>query len=1559
MPKRHSPRIETVSSTPPADTDLKTYRTIRLSVLIGTALVLAISGVAIYFWHDYQEKLSAEKLLNQADELMAQDESKAYADAASLYFRYTQIKPDDIDAQVRLAEAYEKTASDASSIQRATDLLNEAIGLTRNEETRNKLRRSLVQLLLRQGAYYEAATASEKLVTSDSVDEFTRARLRALSLFGRYRAGDIPSEDFAKLTGDLVNALRRAVALNPDPELVEPLTFLLEAEDPRLAIFPTTASDDPASIDNASKPGVAGEEKPQPLSREQRIAEAVALIERMIAERPNDPMAFLVRYNYWQQQAKDSQRSDIPEYASDLAKAVELGPDNLTVRLFAGNDAYEKARAIQQTNALETLPSATEIPADTAPEMKAAVVQARQRYEEASTHYQHVLDKIDAANSTALIGLGQSAVALGNPDKAVELWQGAITKPREDQLAFHFYLAQLAVQRQKWGDAKSALADLDKDIETLNLRSDRAQFEPLRRTVGLMHARVLVADDEQKYADAIRILERVTAGQPSSEYETAEQSQAYRLAGLCHERLGRPDMAARALENSARLAAKPEVKAATYAAAAQAWESSAAIENAVTAADQAVKLIPNPESLFLLARLLTAQQAALPQSQQKWDRFNEIVNKLRSAEGTDLLTAAWRLDLLQADVGVFQAANADEAKAAVENVYQVAKDVEQKYPQDPVLLNRLINVYEQLQHPEDADRALQVFQRVTTDPFAQKFAEVTLRFGRRQFTEAIAALDAIPEASATAAQEVDITKTRARIMAANGQAQQASELLKTLAANNPEDLSIARLRLEVVEQLDDPQARAALEAELLGDTHDDKSWAQVLQLQRLIADAKSEQDRGLLEAFGLLGRLETARPEWYIVYALRGAAEEKRASFVPADQQRPILDLAARAYERAIALGDRTLGAQERLISVLYRAGRSDDAMTCLERIDRTLPLSRTLSEIAINIAMENKQADRAEAIAKRAVEMRPNDSLARVWYGLVLLNVGKLDEAKRALLEALQVAPQDDQVWNGLFTFYVRTNDKVKARETLDQMLTQANMSPERRASVKAQAFESLEDDAQADVAYREAYKSFPENERIRARLVQFYGNRLTSSAFPKAPAIDALNDIVTRYPRDLQAKQTLMSMLANAGGNEYRSALEMLQKSSAQDVADRRMEAYLLFQRDGEDNLARAKAILDPIVTSLSAEPNDHLLLARILERQGDVATARSNLAKLSEQFPPNLPALFAFTEFLIRQRDLKEAERVFGLLEQQVGSALNFSVLELKARLLVAQGRTASVAEQIDPILQRQYDALTVGRKADKAKLAGQAGDLYAKLDLYAPAEVWYRRLFELDPTQIAPLATCLAKMNRLPDALAICEGALAGLGAPATASAITDVLTTGKPATADYERAEPILSAAVQAAANDPNLLLSIANVRLIQGRLDDAISLLEKVVQLAPKNVLALNNLAMILSERPDQRAKAIQCIDQALDITGPRPDLHDTKAAILLYDNKPQEALDLLTKVNGPAANSPIIQFHLAAAYFGTKDLQKAEKLYSAALANGLENQVLTQSDRQLMASMKALLKPQ
>ena len=99
-------------------------------------------------------------------------------------------------------------------------------------------------------------------------------------------------------------------------------------------------------------------------------------------------------------------------------------------------------------------------------------------------------------------------------------------------------------------------------------------------------------------------------------------------------------------------------------------------------------------------------------------------------------------------------------------------------------------------------------------------------------------------------------------------------------------------------------------------------------------------------------------------------------------------------------------------------------------------------------------------------------------------------------------------------------------------------------------------------------------------------------------------------------------------------------------------------------------------------------------------------------------------------------------------------------------------------------------------------------------------------------------------------------------------LADVLTAGTPSQADYDRAEPILAAAEQQAGNQAAVLLKISNVRIVQGKLDDAIRLLEKTVQLDPRNLLALNNLATIMSEQPALRSKALEYIDRAIDIVG-------------------------------------------------------------------------------------------
>jgi len=1536
---------------PPADVDTRAYRTISIRVLVGTILVVAIGGASLYFWHAYQKKRGAEVLLAQAEQLVADagqpDQAAGYADAASLLFRYTQIQPGDIEAQIRLAEVYEKSVSDERGLQRATTLLYDALGLA-DTEKQDSLRRTLVNLLLRQGAFLEAATQAQQLVSQGGADDYEVARLHALALFGRYRTGDIPANEFRATASTMVDVLRRAVALKPDPELVEPLSVVLHDDNPRLVIDPiqTSSAGESANEEGGQEAGTSS--PAPPMSREARVAEAVALMDRMVAERSTDAIAYLVRFNYRRQHK-------LPGADEDLAQALQLGGDDLRVRLIAANNAYFQARQTLEDNALASLPPSSDTPSGLSAEQQAAIDAARRGFQEAAGHFQHVLDKIEPQNMTALLGVGRTAISLGEPDKAAALWSKALATPRPDQLPIRYYLAQLYVNERNWAAAKPVLAELQNDVDKFNLRPDRARFESLRNSVELLNARVLMG--EQNYARALPLLERAAAGEPVSEFETAEHGQAHLLAGECHNQAGRPDLAANAFENAAKFANGAEAKASAYAAAAQAWAATGATENALADAQRAVKQLASPESLILLARLLLNQQQSLPPAEQDWQQFNELLNQLAEADSAGRLTASWRRELLEADAKVIQAADAEQVKAALENTYQALRRAEEQFPDDQQLLRQLIQAYHRLQKPDDADRALQKFQQVTQDAFVRTLVEADLRYERREYAQALACLDSL-NAELSPADRVMVAKSKARILAADGKTAEAAALLKALAKDHPDDLTIARMRLQVVEQLQDGEARRELETELLGGSQEDKSWALALKIQRLVAAARSARDPGWLEALDLLARLETARPGWSVVYSLRGEAEERRATFVQdEEQQRSIMEQAARAYQRAVALGDRTISVQERLVNALYRAGRFQEATEHLTRNDRAVPLSSALSEIAINIALEGKQQEHAIEVARRALETRPDDVMARVWYGMVQMAGGQLQAAEQTMLEAVQNAPQDDRSWNGLFTFYVRGGNTDKARETLQQMMAQANMSAERRAFVLAQGYEALGDDAQAESAYQDAFKKFPDNARIRSRLIEFYlarANRRTGSG---QQGVATLQEIVRRNPADSQAKRALVTLMAAEGGDQWREALRMLGQSGSDDAASRRLEGVLLFQRDGVENLAAARKVFESLISSPDADPNDRLILARILERQGEMDAARQQCNHIAEQQPPHERGLMFVVDFLIRQNDLAEAQRWQTVLEDATKSAFNLEVIKLQARLLAAQGQSADVVQRVDPPVLEQFQTLADNQKAAKIAMANDVGGLYSQLGLHAAAEAWYRRLLELDATRYASLAICLARQNRLTEALDLCESELARSSADAVVSALADALAVTKPSAADYARAEPILAAAEQSAAQDANVLLKISNVRFLQGKLDDVVRLLEKAVQLDPRNVLALNNLAMILAERPGDRVKAHQYIDQALDVTGPRADLCDTKAAIHLYDNQPAEALPLLEFASRALDSGAIVRFHLAAAYFGTQRLEEAAACYRQAMDAGLENQFLTDSDRKLMAAMQDLLK--
>lgn len=1553
--KQNPSAAESAGARAAADEPRKTYRTISISVLIGTLVVVAAVAGGLHFWHGFQLRRGAARLLAHAEELVleadADKQNKAYSEAASLIYRYTQIQPDDTDAQIRLAEVYQKGAQDERSTDRAITLLYEALGVA-DAAKQNQLRRSLIELLLSRQEFMEAETESRKLAGSATGGEldFDVARLRALALFGRYRTEQIAPADVADAVRALVDNLRAAIAQQPDPELVGIFAFLLRSDDPQIVIAPENAVNAPAGPAPVADGLVSA--APEPLTAFERAEEADRLVNELVRQRPDDAQAWLVRFNY-------RKGNGLPGSDEDLAEALDRGGDNLAVRLTAGAHAYDESFRVRRQYGLSFLPTSPDDVPGLTPEQRAAVDQARGLLQQASDHYQYVLDHIDAKNESALMGVGRAAINLNEPQKAVDLWTHALEENESDSLSIRYYLTEVLLNMNQFAAARPHLAALEQLIANLNLGGDRNQFHPLRRSVELMRAKGLV--DEERFAEALPLAERASAGQPATGFEASVHFQAQQLAALCHEQAGRPDLAAQCLRKAAGLATDPDAEATALVRAAAIWDAAGATANAIADCERSLRVRPSTDAAILLAQLLLTRQRTLPADERNWSRFEEALEQFRRPAGGGEPAGAWRADFLEAEANLLRAATEEETAQARDSFFQVARAAEERFPEDQLLSRRLVLLYQRLGHPGDADRALAQFQRQATDAVASALLAANLQFERGDFEAALATL----EQAGDQLRPVDrnlVGKMKAQIAIAAGRPADAAEILKRLAQDFPGDLSIAQLRMQVLGQMNDTAALQELEAELLGGSQEDKSWALVMKIERLVAAAASAQDAGFLEAVDMLRRLETARPGWSTTCVLRGLVEEKRASLAADDEQRTsLLGEAVRAYQQAIELGERTTGVKERLLTALYRLGRVQDASRILASMDAAVPLSGTLSEMAINLAMQEGEKERALDVARRAVESRPDDVMAHVWYGMALLGSGRTAEAEQVLRDAVTAAPQDEGAWNGLFTFYVRTDNKAKAREALAQMVDQANIPADRRPYMLAQGYESLEDHASAEAAYQEALQVAPDNDRVRLRLAQFYLARLEAEpdAGYQPKAIAVLQEIVRRHPNDGQARRTLAMLLAGEGGTEWQAALEMLNATGGRDASsatDRRLQGMLLFQRDGDENLAQARQIFETLVGSREAEPYDRVLLAKILERQGDAAGARELYARVAALVPPDAFALTSYVDFLLRQGDRDESRRWLQVLVDTRKQAFDLELLELQGRQLMAEGKADQVPGVVDPPSLERFSSLTGQEAAVRATLANDVGDVYTRLELPAAAEPWYRRAMELEPTRVRPLATSLAQQGRMNEALDICESAVGRVDIAALSQVVANVLNQGKPVSADYERAAPLLATIEQQGGGDAGVLLRLANIRFVQGKSDEVVRLLEASLVLDPKNVVTLNNLAMMLSERPETRGKAIEYIDRAIDLVGPRPSLCDTKASIYLYDRRPAEALPLLEFAVRASDREAQFLFHLAAAYFGVDRKPDAAQYLQRALDAGLDVSTLTPADQQLLSLMQDLL---
>jgi tetratricopeptide (TPR) repeat protein len=156
-----------------------------------------------------------------------------------------------------------------------------------------------------------------------------------------------------------------------------------------------------------------------------------------------------------------------------------------------------------------------------------------------------------------------------------------------------------------------------------------------------------------------------------------------------------------------------------------------------------------------------------------------------------------------------------------------------------------------------------------------------------------------------------------------------------------------------------------------------------------------------------------------------------------------------------------------------------------------------------------------------------------------------------------------------------------------------------------------------------------------------------------------------------------------------------------------------------------------------------------------------------------------------------------------------------------------------------------------------------------------------------------------------------------------------------------------------------VLLSLADVYDLQERFAEARRIYATILEADPKNVVGLNNLAILHSyaEGRAERERGAGLIDQAIEIVGPLPTLLDSRAIVKLNLDQLDSAVDDLRQALDQDS-SPTYWLHLAYVQLRKNDLRGASESFERATVSPVDPARMHPLERPFFDELRRRLAP-
>ncbi|HEX4607021.1 MAG TPA: hypothetical protein VH092_02335 [Urbifossiella sp.] len=1139
-----------------------------------------------------------------------------------------------------------------------------------------------------------------------------------------------------------------------------------------------------------------------------------------------------------------------------------------------------------------------------------------------------------AGDAETLLLAADVARELGKPDATRRhLDRGAAAYPHDLRFA-----SELAVLDLRAGQREQALARVKPHLSEVrqpgeawrigNLLIDAGEFaraEELISRLGTdappwagsyLRGRLLVARGARVEARAV--LEQTAAAVPPPPAELVART--YLLLADCHARLANPERQVEACRKA--VAADPQglpARRALAAALVAAGDPEGAIREYREAAAR------SPDGRVELARLLVSRTLRQPPAGRRWEDADEAIKAIPPDHRAEA-------QLLRAEV-----------LAAQDKGEEARRLAEAERDRDPKQVGPwlfLIGLAERGADPTTA-AALAAAAEQQAGPRAEWVlarARLSARAGGADAVGRLAGLEADAERlPAPERRPALIGLAEAYFVA--GDSAGAGHALGRAAGLRPDDPEVPfRQAMLAAGRGDEARVRALVVdlGRLEGAGGPLAAFAEAaIHLRR----ARGGDRAAIPPARELVGRAAAARPGWP-----NAALAEAELYDLEGDPAR-----AVERYEALAAAGRAPLAAVRRLVQLLADQGRYTEARAALARLPEPMVGAGGLARASAQLALLSTagpgggaRARRDALDAARKTITPTSDFRDHLWLGEMALLAGEPAEAEQAFRKARDQDPAAPEARLALVLALSRT-DPGRAAAELEA--ARGHVPASRLPLLLAAGYEALGRAAEAGEQYAAAAAARPADPVVLRTRVAFLMR--TGDLVEAEKAARQLVDLAPGLtpPAAAWARRSLAVVLATRGGFDRFREANALAVRIGTTAEDQWARALALAAQPGRRK--EAIDLLEKGAAPASAPREALFLLARLHDRDGRWDTARAELLNLvrGDDRAPAHVAYYAAA--LIRRGQAAEADAWVQRLVKATGETP--ATVELRARALAARKQSGDAARVI-----REYAA------AKGAAATLPAAGLLDGLDLTADAEQMYRAFAAESkaPTAALPLAGFLARRGRLPEALTFYEAAWKTCPPEAVGNGCVGALRAGKAGPADAARVAGWLDAAVAAKPQAVGLLILKADLYQLREQFAEAADLYRQILRRDPKQFVALNNLAFLLAVRDGQAAEALSLIDAGLAVTGPHPELLDTRGVVLTRAGRADDAAADLQRAVAEAPSGEKY-FHLTLAHLKAGRKSAAVEAYQDATDAGLTRADLHPLERSDWDRLAAEVAPQ